>query len=160
MKLLKFIDRVEDSLLVAILSAMIILAVTQIVFRNFAGEGIVWIDPMLRVLVLWVAMSGAVVASRTDNHIRIDIFTRYIPARFAGHIQRLAYMVTVIVCLLIAWYAWQFVVSEYNYPTLAFGNVPTWLTALIIPVSFFLIAMRYLLLFLFPVNTGHQLIHT
>jgi len=147
-------------MLVLILSSMIILAVLQIAFRNFAGEGIVWIDPLLRVLVLWIAMIGAMVAARTDNHIRIDIFSRYFPAGYAPLIQRLVYMITAAICLLIAWYAARFVYSEYEYHDIAFANIPSWLTASIIPIGFFLIALRYILLFFFPVNTGHQSIHS
>jgi len=160
MKFIQILNKVENGLLVVILSSMIILAVLQIVFRNFAGEGIIWIDPLLRVLVLWVAMVGAMVAARTDNHIRIDIFVRYFPPRHILLIQRLVHLITAVVCLLIAWYAAQFVYSEYQYTTMAFSSVPTWITASIIPLAFFMLALRYMLLFCCPVYTGHQLIHS
>ncbi len=156
MKFIRIINKFEDSLLVLILSSMIILAVLQIAFRNFFGEGIEWIDPLLRVLVLWIAMVGAMVAARTDNHIRIDIFSRYFPVRYAPMLQRLVYVITAAICLLIAWHGTRFVYSEYEYHDIAFANIPSWLTASIIPIGFFLIALRYILLFFFPVNTEHQ----
>lgn len=149
-KFIKIINRFEDGLLVAILSSMIVLAVYQIISRNLFGEGVVWIDPLLRTLVLWVGLSGAVVATRTDNHIRIDIFTKYFPPHFLKYVQRIAYLFTLFVCLLIAWHAARFVYSEYEYQTIAFSGVPAWVTALIIPVSFSLIAFRYVLLILSP----------
>ena len=62
-----------------------------IFYRNIFGAGIVWIDPLLRVLVLWVAIAGAVVATRNDNHIRIDYFTRYFSKKSGRYIQRAAY---------------------------------------------------------------------
>ncbi len=58
-KFINIINRFEDSLLVVILSSMIVLAVYQIIARNLLGEGIVWIDPLLRTLVLWVGLSGS-----------------------------------------------------------------------------------------------------
>ena len=61
-RLIRVIDRLEDWLLVSMLAAMVVLAVTQIVYRNVAGGGVAWIDPLLRMLVLWVALSGAVIA--------------------------------------------------------------------------------------------------
>ena len=76
-KLIKLINVIEDSLLVVILSSMIILAVYQIISRNLFSEGIVWIDPLLRTLVLWIGLVGAVVATRTDHHIQINIFAKY-----------------------------------------------------------------------------------
>jgi len=149
-KFIKLINVFEDSLLVILLSSMIVFAVYQIIARNLFGEGIVWIDPLLRTLVLWVGLSGAVVATRTDNHIRIDIFAKYLPQHILKYVQRIAYLFTLSVCLLIAWHATRFVYSEYEYGTIAFSGIPSWLTALIIPVSFSLIAIRYALLFISP----------
>ncbi len=154
LKLIHILNKIEDSLLVFVLSSMIILAISQIVFRNILGEGIVWIDPLLRILVLWIAMIGAIVATRTDNHIKIDIFTKYLPHKYLLLIKRLVYLITISVCLLIAWHASRFVYSEYEYGGVAFEMVPTWLTALIIPVGFFFIALRYSVLLFFPATAN------
>lgn len=145
-KIISLINKFEDVLLVSILSSMILLAVFQIVSRNLFSEGIVWIDPLLRILVLWVGLTGAVVATRTNNHIRIDIFSKYLPKNILPYVERLVYLFTLSICLLVAWHASRFVYSEYSYGTIAFADVPTWITAMIIPVSFFLIAIRYSLL--------------
>ncbi|PCI08879.1 MAG: C4-dicarboxylate ABC transporter permease [Gammaproteobacteria bacterium] len=149
-KVLITIDAFEDGLLVLILSTMILLAVYQIISRNLFSQGVVWIDPLLRTLVLWVGLAGAVVATRTDNHIRIDIFTKYFPEKFLPHIARTVHFFTLSVCLLIAWHASRFVYSEYVYGTIAFSGVPAWLTAIIIPLSFLLIAIRYGVLLFSP----------
>ncbi|VAW53235.1 hypothetical protein MNBD_GAMMA06-2014 [hydrothermal vent metagenome] len=149
-KLIKIINVFEDGLLVVILSSMIMFAVYQIIARNLFSEGVVWIDPLLRTLVLWVGLSGAVVATRTDNHIRIDIFAKYFPPHILKIIQRIVYLFTLLICLIIAWHAARFIYSEYEYGTIAFSNVPSWLTGLIIPLSFSLIAARYALLLISP----------
>ncbi len=149
-RIIKFINFIEDSLLVLILSSMIILAVYQIFSRNLLSEGVVWIDPLLRTLVLWVGLTGAVVATRTDKHIKIDVFSKYLPKKFLPFIQRSVYLYTLLVCLLISWHATRFVLSEYEYGTIAFSGVPAWITAIIIPVSFCLIAVRYGLLIFTP----------
>jgi TRAP-type C4-dicarboxylate transport system permease small subunit len=149
-KFIKLINFIEDSLLVVILSSMIILAVYQIISRNLFSEGIVWIDPLLRTLVLWVGLAGAVVATRTDHHIQINVIAKYLPANLLPYVKRLVYLFTLLICLLIAWHAARFVLSEYEYGTIAFGAVPAWLTAIIIPVSFLLIAIRYGLLIITP----------
>lgn len=147
-KLLAFINRVEDWFLIILLAVMVVLAITQIFYRNLFAEGIVWIDPFLRILVLWVAISGAVVASRTNNHIRIDFFTRYFTKSTSKIIQRLAYAFSAYICGLIAWHAARFVRMEHEYQTVAFADIPAWLTELIIPLGFFLMALRYLILFI------------
>jgi TRAP-type C4-dicarboxylate transport system permease small subunit len=149
-KIILLINKLEDGLLVFILSSMILLAVFQIVSRNLFADGVVWIDPLLRTLVLWVGLAGAVVATRTDHHIRIDVFTKYLPSVALPYIKRLVYLFTLSICLLIAWHALRFIYSEYGYGTVAFAGVPAWITGIIIPISFTLIAVRYLLLLFAP----------
>ena len=129
---------------------MVLLAVFQIIARNLFAEGAVWIDPLLRMLVLWVGLAGAVVATRSNNHIRIDAFLKYLPKKLLPAIQRTVYLFSLSICLLIAWHSARFVYSEYEYGTMAFAAIPAWLTAIIIPVSFTLIAVRYGLLLVSP----------
>ena len=149
-RLIKTVNRIEDWLLISMLAAMVVLAVTQIVYRNFSGGGVAWIDPLLRMLVLWVALSGAVIASRTDNHIRIDFFAKYISGKYYFYIKRVVHAYCVLICALIAWYSINFVQMDYEYETVAFAGIPAWITELIIPVAFGLMAFRYFLLFLSP----------
>jgi TRAP-type C4-dicarboxylate transport system permease small subunit len=149
-KIIVLINKFEDALLVFILTAMVSLAVFQIISRNLFSEGVVWIDPLLRMLVLWIGLAGAVVATRTDNHIRIDVFTKYLPQKYLPFVQRAVYLFTLSVCLLIGWHSARFVYSEYEYGTMAFASVPAWITAMIIPVSFTLIAVRYAMLLITP----------
>ena len=147
---LGFVNKLEDGFLVLTLATMVILAIVQIFARNIFGEGVVWIDPLLRMLVLWVAIAGAVVATRTDNHIRIDFFTRKVSKKFCRQLQRSVYAFCIFICSLIAYHAFRFVQMDYEYKTIAFANIPAWMTELIIPVGFFMIAFRYLLLFISP----------
>ena len=149
-KFIKAINIIEDSILVVILSSMIILSVYQIISRNLFSEGVVWIDPLLRTMVLWVGLAGAVVATRTDHHIKINVFAKYLPNNLLLYVKRIVYLFTLLICLLIAWHAARFVFSEYEYGTTVFAGVPAWLTAIIIPISFLLIAIRYALLIITP----------
>jgi len=85
---LELLNKFEDWFLIVLLAIMVLLAVAQIFYRNMFGIGLVWADPLLRTMVLWVALAGAVIATRTNNHIRIDFFTRYISPRFCSSIDR------------------------------------------------------------------------
>ena len=77
--LLKWLYRVEDGLLVALLLAMIVLAGVDILARLALGSGMTWIAPVLRVLVLWIGLLGALVATRSREHIAIDVLSRFAP---------------------------------------------------------------------------------
>jgi len=140
------IYRVEDSILVGILLLMIVLSVLQILLRNFFGGGLVWSEVMVRVLVLWIGLIGAMVASRKGNHINIDIMNRYLSGRVKFVVKFIVELFTAVICLVVAYYSLQFVQSEFAYGGESFAKIPIWLCESIIPFSFMVISLRYFLL--------------
>jgi len=140
------LHRVEDALLVGLLLLMIGMSVTQIFLRNLFEAGIVWSDVLVRILVLWVGLVGAMVASRQGNHITIDILDRYLPARAKKVADFVVERFTALVCTVVAYYSLVFVQMEFADGGMAFEQVPTWLCEAIIPFAFTVIALRYFLL--------------
>ncbi|MFK8015569.1 MAG: TRAP transporter small permease [Gammaproteobacteria bacterium] len=135
----------ENLLLLLSLTAMVLLAVAQIVARNAGIGGMAFSDELLRLLVLWVAMIGAVAASRDDHHIRIDILSRFLPTRVRLSMRVLVDVFTCAVCAIVAWYSLSFVGSTREYEDLAFGKLPLWWFQAVLPVGFALISYRYAL---------------
>ena len=138
--------RVEDSILVGLLLLMITLAVLQIFLRNLFDTGIVWSDVLVRILVLWVGLLGAMVASRQGNHINIDILDRFLPERAKVVVSFVVEVFTAFICAIVTYYSLQFVQMEFVDGGMAFAKVPVWLCEAIIPFAFLVIAIRYVLL--------------
>ena len=132
-------------MLVLILSGMILLAASQIILRNFFGFGFIWADELLRMLVLWIAVAGAVAASRTDKHINIAVLDRFLPDKIGLVVKVIVDLFTAAVCLVVTWYSINFVQTSYEYQDVLMGNVPAWILQLVMPVGFGLISWRYLL---------------
>ena len=130
----------------AVLLFMVLMAVLQIVLRNFFGTSLVWIEPFLQNAVLWIGLLGAMIASRRDEHIRIDIASQYLPQRFQRWLAVLVDLFTVGVCVLVAWHSVFFVYDEMQYGTAGFAQIPSWVLQAIIPIGFTLIAGRYAVL--------------
>lgn len=138
----------ETALLVLILGSMIILASSQIVLRNVASIALPWSDELLRMLVLWIALAGAVSASRADKHINIAVLDRFLSPRMKKGINLLIHLFTAAVCAIVAWFSLQFVWTSKEYGDLLLGNVPAWWLQSALPLGFALIAWRYLLFLL------------
>ena len=140
----------ESFLLLFFLFTAIIIACAQIFLRNFFDTGIFWADSALRVLVLWIGMIGAMYASRNKQHIRIDIFSHYLPDNITKNIDRITDLLTAIVCGVVAFYSIKFIQYEYADGLIAFANVPVWLCETIIPFAFIVMALRYLIFSFLP----------
>jgi len=142
-RLVKIVTWTENALLIAILALMVSLAGAQIFFRNFFDISITNSDQILRLLVLWVAFLGAVAASREGKHIHVDAIARWLPNRIKSGVGAITDLFTLVVCLLLAWQALRFMQSALNSGEMAFGSFPVWVAALILPLGFTLIALRY-----------------
>lgn len=137
-------------MLALLLTAMIGVAAAQVILRNFFEGGLYWGDSAVRVMVLWVALLGAMVASRRDEHIRIDIAGRFLPEYLKTHLNRVISLFTFTVLAIFCWYSIDFVRYEYEDGTLAFGRVPAWICEAIMPVGAGVMALRYALLTIWP----------
>jgi TRAP-type C4-dicarboxylate transport system permease small subunit len=145
-RLAGLLARLEDALLVVLLSAMILLAGGQIALRNGFDAGLVWADPLLRVLVLWVGLVGAMAAARADRHITVDVLSRLLPEGPRRYVRALTDVCTAAVCAVIAWHAGRFVVTELEGGAIAFADVPAWVCELVLPLGFGVMGLRYLAL--------------
>ncbi|HDP89764.1 MAG TPA: TRAP transporter small permease subunit [Thioalkalivibrio sp.] len=144
-RLAGWLHRIEDAVLASLLASMILLAALQIVLRNLFDSGLVWIDPLLKIMVLWLGLLGALAATREDRHITVDLLSRTLPPL----LYRMAYTGTRLfaaaICGLIAWHSGRFVAMEFDTGITAFDGLPLWLAESIMPLSFALIAVRFAL---------------
>jgi len=140
------LHRAEDGLLALLLTIMIVLAGTQILMRNLLDSGFVWIDPLLRVLVLWLGLIGATVATRHNKHIRIDLLSRYFERNTHRLIQVVVGQISGWTCLVIAWYGMDWIRLDYADSVTSFAGLPAWSIEIIVPLAFALIGVRYFLL--------------
>lgn len=151
-RLLRVLHGIEDFFLVILLSAMIGFAVTQIVLRNFFDSGISWADPLLRLLVLWVGLTGAMVATRQDHHISINVVSRMLPRHWQLATRLIVDLFSGSVSAIIAYHAGRFVQMDQEAGTIAFAEIPAWWCELIIPIAFGVIALRYAVYFVLHIQ--------
>ncbi len=151
-RLIRIVTWSENALLIGMLALMVVLAAAQILFRNLFDMSIFGADQMLRLLVLWVAFLGAVAASRDGKHIHVDAIARWLPNRIKSGVVAVTDLFTLSVCLVLAWQALRFMHSARESGEMAFGSFPVWVAAIILPLGFTLIGLRYGLRFMHHVR--------
>ncbi len=144
-RLLKVLAVLEDALLIVLLAAMVGIAGLQIVLRNLFNESMVWADPLLRVAVLWVGMIGAMVATRSDHQITIDVVSRFLPQSWRAGVRVVTDTFTAVVSAVLAWAAFRLMLEDKAVGGLTIAFVPVWVCEAVLPVAFAIIALRYLL---------------
>jgi TRAP-type C4-dicarboxylate transport system permease small subunit len=139
---------VENVALATSFVMMLSLAVLQILLRNFFESGVFWADAFLRMLILWIALLGAMIATREQNHINIDAISRYFPELTRKFVNSAVALISAVICGLASWYGSKFVLMEYEDDSIAFASVPTWTTEIIIPFAFLVMAIRFMIQFI------------
>jgi TRAP-type C4-dicarboxylate transport system permease small subunit len=133
----------ENFLLVLLLVMLIGLSSAEILLRNLFSTALPWTDGLVRLGVLWIALTGAVAASRDHKHIAIDVAPRLFGARWQGPITAIRFLATAVVCGLLAWFSLRFVQDSREFGDTLLADLPAWWFQLILPVGFGLIAYRY-----------------
>jgi len=139
-----WLHALEAGFLAALLAGMIVFSFLQVVLRNLADTSFLWIDPLLRHLVLWVGLLGAMLASRIGRHINVDALGRLLH----GPVLRLAQIATnllaAVVCLFLAYACFKLVRDELEFPREAFLSISTWQLQLVMPLATLVMSSRFL----------------
>lgn len=138
---LRWIERIETGLIAAFVLAMVLLAGAQILLRNLFDSGLAWADPLLRAMVLWAAMLGALAAARDDKHIGLDLVAHFVHGRAKRALRVVTLLFAAVVCAAMAWYGVGLVQLDYGSGA-ATAGIANWIIEAIVPVGFGLLALR------------------
>jgi TRAP-type C4-dicarboxylate transport system permease small subunit len=134
----------ENILLVALLGGMMLLSVGQIIAREVFSSGLFWSGEVVRLMVLWVAMIGAVAACREDRHIRVDAISHLLSDRAVAIARIVVDTFAAAVCGVLAWHAWRYLQIEIEFSETVLQGVPAWMAHVVVPVAFALLSYRFL----------------
>ena len=144
-KTLRAVYAVEEAVLALLLLSMIVLASLDIFLRMFTGGGLVWVSPLIRIMVLWLGLLGALLATRDNQHISIDILSRVLGDTVRRWAQAFTSLFAAVVCGITAWYCIEFVQGSFEYQDEVMSGVPAWPMQLVIPLSFAMMSLRFAL---------------
>ena len=144
-KLESYLTRSEAAIAIAGLVLLVGLSLAEIGARNFFHTAIPGAEVLDRYLVLWISFIGAVLAVR-ERHIKIDAVAVWLPEAWRRRLERPVFFFSSLVCAGLFRAAARFWREEWLHAPAA----ERWITALaiIIPLSFFLLAVHYALRFL------------
>ncbi|PHR29772.1 MAG: hypothetical protein COA36_02645 [Desulfotalea sp.] len=159
MGIFRVVNKVEEILLSLTLMTMILLACSQIFLRTFLSTGLLWADPLLRYLVLWSGLLGAVAATGQGKHIALDVLSRSVPKAFAPWINFSTLVFCSLTSMGLSWAGILFIQGELEYELIGPLSLPVWFWSAIFPVAFCLITVKYLILCFLQLRRIFQMKH-
>ena len=132
--------RALTGLLASCLTAMLLLAAAQILWRNAFRMAIPHTGELLEWLVLWIAMLGAMAASAGSRHITIDALSQVLSDSQRRWARIAAQFFAMIICLTLMIIAGAYWIDSVSYGETTMGDVPRWTLESIVPVAFAVMA--------------------
>jgi TRAP-type C4-dicarboxylate transport system permease small subunit len=136
--------RVEVGFIALMLLVLVALGCVQIVLRNAFHSGLLWADPLMRHLVLWLGAFGAALASARMRHISVDALSRLLPERYHPLRRSIVYGLTAVAGYLLLISTVRLVLDERQYGDIAFLGIRTWVLEAVLPLAFAIITYRTL----------------
>ena len=97
--------------------AEILLLLANVFFRYVLHAPLMWGDELASLLFIWLAMLGAVIALRRNEHMRLTTFIAKMPKRRQIFLDTFASMIVLFLMLILVHPAWEYVVEEWVITT-------------------------------------------
>ena len=120
---------------------MVLLPLSEILTRRFLGRGIAGSGPIVQHLTLWVGFLGAAIAAREGKLLALATGT-FITGRWRRAADVLAAAYGACAATVLAFGGWQMAMLEREAGTEIGAGIHAWVTQLVLPVAFALIALR------------------
>ena len=139
----------ETAALCLLIGGMIVISLLQIAVRKLPWlehllGNLAWSSNFLNGALLWLAMLGALAATKTRKHIKIDLGSHLFSDRVQGLVAGITQCFAAGVAVMLAWAAGRYVWVVQSSQGQAFFGIPEWIVFTIMPVSLGLMAIRFL----------------
>jgi tripartite ATP-independent transporter DctM subunit len=139
---LSLLARAENILATLALGGIMLLPLAEIVSRKYLGGGIPGAGPFSQNLTMWVGMLGAAIAAR-DGKLLSLATGEFLPKNRIGEgAHVLSAIVSSLIATLFTFGGYELVKSDRMAGDIIAIGVPVWISDLVLPFSFGLIALR------------------
>ena len=141
----KYIDHVENTILVWTILGLAFLGFVQVITRYLLEYSFTWYEELGPYLGVFITFFGASIAVKSSNHFVMDFFVRKLKGRKQQLLCGFAAFVSAVFCFLVVWSSWKMVARSFDYGnTSAAMHIPTYIAYLPIPFFSLIMGMRFI----------------
>lgn len=138
----RWAERCEEAIPGALLVAMAVLPIAELVARPLFGRGVPGQGPIVQHLTLWVGFLGAALAARDGRLLALASDSWFPAGRWRLLARTIAAAVSAAVSALLARASFDMAWIERESATEVALGLPVWVAQLVLPVSFAVIGLR------------------
>jgi len=142
-RFLKAFRIVENSFAPLLLVAATLILALDIVARLLGVSALRASTDYVRHLVLWISFAGAMITTREKSHLSMSVGVERLSEPVRRVVATGTSLVSVAVCTALAAASLSFALTGFD-PTDTVGVFPRWIVALVMPIGFAVIAIRFI----------------
>ena len=104
------LDLICGAIAVAMIGAMVLLTLLQIIFRT-CFTALPWSDEVTRYLLIWSTFLGATCVYRHSGNISITFIQEAFPARISKGLRVLVHVVCFVLFAVLLFYGWRYAIN-------------------------------------------------
>jgi len=104
-KVLKVLDRIEDTALIAMFMAMVAAIFFQVIMRFVFNNSSSWSEELGKFLFVWLSWLGISIGHRRKEHIKITLFFDMFPRRARIILEALTELILIAICGITLYYS-------------------------------------------------------
>ena len=146
---------VEGWLAIISVTAMTLLVVLDVFARELFNSGFPWAQKGAVFLMIWAGYLGAILVSSKASHLRPQIADKLWLkiGKDSGELWfvRIQNLVTLLFCIMFSYAAFNYVIDSHDLGDKSVvTGIPLWVLQLVIPYTFFSMAIRNIYFLLYP----------
>lgn len=147
------IARIEYWVMVALVAALTLILVAQVVLRYFFSSPIFWAEDVAVQILTLVSCLGVSYLIYQNDMVKVDFLLSLLPERALGLFHRVIYLISFVTLAVVCFYAAEWLLRPENRMLLSSTTgLPKWYNHLGMIVCFHLMALHLLVKLLSPVT--------
>lgn len=132
---MKLFDRAVQGVGCVLLAMLLICVLLGIVTRGM-GNPLIWTDEAARMLMVWLAATGWILASRKNAHVRVRFFQDLLPPRAWRAAETVIQLLVVVLGATVSWFAVTLVRRNLDLEATSLPISMAWLYVPMVPAGF------------------------
>ncbi len=115
-------------------------------YTEYYTGGFIWAQKLALVMMVWVALLGASMATYDRSHLALEMGEKLWPAAWLRYVKAAAHLATSAFCVFALYGSWKLVEAQRGEHTTIIGIdwLPHWVAFLAMPYAFGAMAVRFL----------------
>jgi len=111
-KIISFIDKLEEILLVSMFALMVLIIFIQVIMRYVFNNSLSWSEELGKFLFVWLSWIGISIGERRNEHIKITMLVDKLPPFAKKICDILAELIVIVICAVTTYYGITLVISQ------------------------------------------------